>query len=149
MKLVRYNEFKSALRILMTWCFSTRASVATVLTMHLCISRCLRVNTCMKLHTAPLVSHFIYHIWWWIHWIVIQIQLLICYCVYVIYTKPESALIINTLTPGRCGGNFNKALKEYQNLHSTHQIIDSPLLGPQVKNCNIQHWHTIWPICLA
>ena len=28
----------------MVWCFSTRASVATVLTTHPCISRCLRVN---------------------------------------------------------------------------------------------------------
>ena len=29
----------------MAWCFSTRASVATVLTTHTCVSRCLRVNT--------------------------------------------------------------------------------------------------------
>ena len=29
----------------MAWCFSTRASVATVLTTHPCVSRCLRVNT--------------------------------------------------------------------------------------------------------
>ena len=35
---------QSALWILMAWCFSTRASVATVLTMDPCISRCLRVN---------------------------------------------------------------------------------------------------------
>ena len=28
----------------MTWCFSTRASVATMLTTHPCVSRCLRVN---------------------------------------------------------------------------------------------------------
>ena len=28
----------------MTWCFSTRASVAAVLTTHPCVSRCLRVN---------------------------------------------------------------------------------------------------------
>ena len=28
----------------MVWCFSTRASVATVLTTHPCVSRCLRVN---------------------------------------------------------------------------------------------------------
>ena len=28
----------------MTWCFSTRASVATVLTMHPCVSRCLTVK---------------------------------------------------------------------------------------------------------
>ena len=34
----------SALWILMAWCFSTRASVATVLTTHPCISRCLRVK---------------------------------------------------------------------------------------------------------
>ena len=31
----------------MAWCFSTRASVATVLTTHPCVSRCLRVNTCI------------------------------------------------------------------------------------------------------
>ena len=29
----------------MAWCFSTRASVATVLTTHPCVSWCLRVNT--------------------------------------------------------------------------------------------------------
>ena len=28
----------------MAWCFSTRASVATVLTTHPCVSRCLRVK---------------------------------------------------------------------------------------------------------
>ena len=39
----------SALRILMAWCFSTRASVATVLTTHPCISRCLRVNRSLML----------------------------------------------------------------------------------------------------
>ena len=35
----------SALWILMAWCFSIRASVATVLTTHPCVSRCLRVNS--------------------------------------------------------------------------------------------------------
>ena len=35
----------SALRILMAWCFSTRASVATVLSMYSCISRHLRVKS--------------------------------------------------------------------------------------------------------
>ena len=35
---------ESALWILMAWCFSTRASVATVLTTHPCISQCLRVK---------------------------------------------------------------------------------------------------------
>ena len=34
----------STLWILMAWCFSTRASVATVLNTHPCVSRCLRVN---------------------------------------------------------------------------------------------------------
>ena len=31
--------------MLMTWCFSTRASVATVLTMHPCVSQCLGVKS--------------------------------------------------------------------------------------------------------
>ena len=35
---------QSALWILMAWCLSTRASVATVLTTHPCISQCLRVK---------------------------------------------------------------------------------------------------------
>ena len=35
----------SALWMLMAWCFSTRASVATVLTTHPCVSRCLWVKT--------------------------------------------------------------------------------------------------------
>ena len=34
----------STLWILMAWCFSTRASVATVLTTHPCVSRCLGVK---------------------------------------------------------------------------------------------------------
>ena len=34
--------------MLMAWCFSTRASVATVLTTHPCVSRCLRVNLCAE-----------------------------------------------------------------------------------------------------
>ena len=37
-------NISSALWILMAWCFSTRASVATLLTMHTCVSRCLGVN---------------------------------------------------------------------------------------------------------
>ena len=41
---------KSVLWILMAWCFSTRASVVTVLTRHPCVSRCLRV----KLNTLRL-----------------------------------------------------------------------------------------------
>ena len=43
----------------MTWCFSTRASVAAVLTTHPCVSRCLRVNrffyhekSCAKMTSA-------------------------------------------------------------------------------------------------
>ena len=38
-------NISSALWILMTWCCSTRASVATVLTTHPCVSWCLRVNS--------------------------------------------------------------------------------------------------------
>ena len=34
----------SALWVLMSWCFSTRASVATVLSTHPCVSSCLWVN---------------------------------------------------------------------------------------------------------
>ena len=37
-------NIKSVLWILMTWCFSTRASVATVLSMHMCVSSCLWVK---------------------------------------------------------------------------------------------------------
>ena len=47
----------------MAWCFSTRASVATVLTTHPCVSRCLRVNypgntTCMvtSLHKRTVMQ---------------------------------------------------------------------------------------------
>ena len=39
----------------MAWCFSTRASVATVLTTHPCISRCLRVNQALNpMHSSKL-----------------------------------------------------------------------------------------------
>ena len=37
-------HISSALWILVAWCFSTRASVATVLTTHPCVSRCLLVK---------------------------------------------------------------------------------------------------------
>ena len=37
-------NISSALWVLMSWCFSTRASVATVLSMHPCVSSCLGVN---------------------------------------------------------------------------------------------------------
>ena len=47
----------SVLWILMAWCFSTRASVATVLSMHSCISKCLSVNTqCKQFAEVLLVS---------------------------------------------------------------------------------------------
>ena len=38
----------------MAWCFSTRASVAMVLTMHPCVSRCLRVKGPMSKSNQPL-----------------------------------------------------------------------------------------------
>ena len=43
-KALKYNKYLSTLWILMAWCFSTRASVATVLNKHPCVSRCVRVN---------------------------------------------------------------------------------------------------------
>ena len=45
----------------MAWCFSTRASVATVLTTHPCVSRCLRVKTFIFIMRNPkLVRRHIY-----------------------------------------------------------------------------------------
>ena len=41
----------------MVWCFSTRASVATVLTTHPCVSRCLRVNPIAHLHANTHKRH--------------------------------------------------------------------------------------------
>ena len=41
----------------MAWCFSTRASVATVLTTHPCVSRCLRVKRISTLISTDI--HFI------------------------------------------------------------------------------------------
>ena len=49
----------------MAWCFSTRASVATVLTMHPCVSRCLRVKTlrqrqnCCHFHKWHFQTYFL------------------------------------------------------------------------------------------
>ena len=37
----------------MAWCFSTKASVATVLTMHPCVSWCLRVNESIEVGYMP------------------------------------------------------------------------------------------------
>ena len=44
-KLVECNDIYSALWVLMPWSLSTRASVVTVLSTHLCVSRLLWVNT--------------------------------------------------------------------------------------------------------
>ena len=41
----------------MAWCFSTRASVATVLTTHPCVSRCLRVNGCTVISVSNNMTH--------------------------------------------------------------------------------------------
>ena len=41
----------------MAWCFSTRASVATVLTTHPCVSRCLRAKTSPGIH---LIMNYIF-----------------------------------------------------------------------------------------
>ena len=51
---------QSALWILMAWCFSTRASVATVLIIHPCISRCLRVNTLRQRQNARHLPYDIF-----------------------------------------------------------------------------------------
>ena len=42
--------------MLMAWCFSTRASVATVLTTHPCVSRCLGVNTLKRSQMAATLQ---------------------------------------------------------------------------------------------
>ena len=48
----------SALWILMAWCFRTMASVATVLTTHPCVSRCLRVKESAKFTSpSPVVGN--------------------------------------------------------------------------------------------
>ena len=44
----------------MAWCFSTRASVATVLTTHPCVSRCLRVNKYVLWYTRFIQKYYIY-----------------------------------------------------------------------------------------
>ena len=48
----------------MAWCFSTRASVATVLTTHPCVSRCLRVNS-MVSHNMILPLLLTGYLGWW------------------------------------------------------------------------------------
>ena len=53
----------------MAWCFSTRASVATVLTTHPCVSRCLRVNVHAIIHALNwkliCVWPQMFIKWWW------------------------------------------------------------------------------------
>ena len=52
-------KVESALWILMAWCFSTRASLATVLSRHSCVSRYLRVKIPLHtLHTLVCNTHF-------------------------------------------------------------------------------------------
>ena len=62
MKLVQYNKCLVSIVLLMAWCFSTRASVATMLTTHPCVSRCIRVNwyfSCLNsLSPVKLGSNF-------------------------------------------------------------------------------------------
>ena len=43
----------------MVWCFSTRASVATVLTTHPCVSRCLRVKVLISHWNLAVISVFV------------------------------------------------------------------------------------------
>ena len=50
--------FRSALWILMAWCFSTRASVITVLTKPPCVSRCLTVREFVIYHNDVINSIF-------------------------------------------------------------------------------------------
>ena len=50
------RNISSTLWILMAWCFSTRASVATVLNTHPCVSRCLRVKYAGSYFTVVKVS---------------------------------------------------------------------------------------------
>ena len=57
MKMLQLIDCYSVLRILMAWCFSTRASVATVLTTHPCVSRCLRVKTWVFRNPGPVRSN--------------------------------------------------------------------------------------------
>ena len=53
------TDDKSTLVHVMAWCFSTRASVATVLTMHPCVSWCLRFN-----YITIIMKHMImWNIW--------------------------------------------------------------------------------------
>ena len=61
MKLVQYNGLLSALWTLKDWCFSTRASVATVMSTHPCVSICLWVK-CMLTRLLPLwpMWHYTY-----------------------------------------------------------------------------------------
>ena len=57
----------STLWILMAWCFSTRASVATVLNTHPCVSRCLRVNSSSLFFPGSVTEvDIIVHRWYWI-----------------------------------------------------------------------------------
>ena len=60
-------NFWSALWILMAWCFSTRASVAIVLTTHPCVSRCLRVKMTATFSRgqwfqSPCQSYFVFKV---------------------------------------------------------------------------------------
>ena len=54
---------QSASWILMAWCFSTRSSVATVLTAHPCVSRCLRVKLGHFQHIFPV---WYLEVAWWL-----------------------------------------------------------------------------------
>ena len=55
-QLERTPTIKSIRWVLMAWCFSTRASVATVLSMHTCASSCLRVKL-----AKPRIAYIVYN----------------------------------------------------------------------------------------
>ena len=56
----------------MAWCFSTRTSVTTVLTMHPCVSRCLRVNrqeiNTEVCHDDVMTWKYFLYYWSLTHW---------------------------------------------------------------------------------
>ena len=58
-------KIKSPLRVLMTRCFSTRASVATVLSTHPCVSSCSWVNTHLTQESYTFACSFTWVCFYW------------------------------------------------------------------------------------
>ena len=119
----------------MAWCFSTRASVATALTTHPCVSRCLRVKQCDYISVLILT---------WAKTNSEEILLLgtpaegsdcqlLGFLVWKLPQCQQGAFQVMVLVKNRCiTWSFKSAYKEYKYNNETvllHDMVHQPIQG--------------------